>query len=279
MLVVPFLFSLIYAVPAVVGRIILLSIDHGYVWATSIDYGLAAGPLVVLVPILVRVRQRLLLHVVGFWLFMLTFCFVLSASSSDWGGLGRLRFSHGVPLYVDAVVSVGLFVFTVAYARRFYSRLIPFTLLALGPNLTYPLSLLRWVRRDHNLQLLNIIDLLVVAGAFLVVWGVVRLKETDGLPWRAIVLLLGDWVALTVAERALFGGLGVTLLDLGLAFYVVAWDVFHLGLTLAPAFLVVRALRRAQGPPAPLHGPRPPPVRVFQLPKVRTDWREKEVEE
>ena len=158
-------------------------------------------------------------------------------------------------------------------SRGYSSRLIPFVLLALGPGLAFPSSLVPWIRGDYNLGLLITSDLLVIAGAVLVVWGVVRLKETDRLPWPAIGLLLVHYVAMTNIEFMLpiEWPASVEWVWQSVGFVSIG-ALVGLGLILGLAFLAVRVLRRIKGPSPPALGPAPPPTPELVLPP--DEWLE-----
>ncbi len=215
-----------------------------------------AVPSIVLLAVLVKVRQRFLAYFVAYDLYLLALF-----AAQDFRSVSRSESPGFEPIdwTIWALVAMnflGLFPFTAVYAGRHYSRILPFIALVTGPSWHYPSSLL-WLNTIGNYTEWRIIlDVLSFGGALVVVWGAVRMKETDRIPWKTVVLLIG----LLSAMRWIWFYPGydiVFLLRLWREMGIIMFGI--VGVPAIGAFLTVYLLRRIKGPLPPMLGPVLPP--------------------
>ncbi len=253
MLVFPFVASLLASLPVSKRWLVMLFIEHDVLGSIGANLLVLVMPLWILFLILARVRQWLLLCIVGSWLFQPTLVFIYrffaGGDSSFLDGFGGTIVSFIGFFGIPHIIGVALF--AAVYSRRCYGRVVPFVLLGFTVPLVYPLSATGWAREIAALGLLVVNDLLVVNGAALLVWGVVRLKETDRLPRPALVIFLLHFIVFNVTNRALevFSSLDIRPLELVLtAGILIAMALVSVGL----ALLAIAVLNRIEGRPSPV---------------------------
>ena len=218
-----------------------------------------AVPSIVLLAVLIKVRQRFLAYFVAYDLYLLA----LSAAQN-----GRyVSRSESLGSNIDSTIwwilvamnFLGLFFFAATYTGRHYSRILPFIALVTGPSWHYPYSLL-WLNTIGNYtEWRTILDVLSLCGALVVVWGAVRMKETNRIPWKTVVLLIG----LLIAMRWPWFYPGYDnlfflrqWLEMGLIMFGI---LIAVGVPAIGAFLTAYLLRRIKGPLPPMLGPALPP--------------------